>query len=120
MADTSTSQAIQTAPAAIAGTGTGPGAFAMGGGLKGLSQRLSTSLLRGEIALALGVVAVLTVLVLPMPSFLLDLSLALSMTLSVLILMVVLFIQRPLEFSTFPTVLLMSTMLRLALNMAPT
>jgi len=116
MADSTSSQAIQAAPAA----GTGAGAFAMGGGLKGLSQRLSTSLMRGEIALALGVVAVLTVLVLPMPSFLLDMSLALSMTLSVLILMVVLFIQKPLEFSTFPTVLLMSTMLRLALNMAST
>jgi len=120
MADTSTSQAIQTTPAAIGSVGPGPSAFALGGGLKGLSGRLTTSLLRGEIALALGVVAVLTVLVLPMPAFLLDMSLALSMTLSVLILMVVLFIQKPLEFSTFPTVLLMSTMLRLALNMAST
>ena len=120
MADTTTSQAIQTTPAAIGSVGTGQSAFAMGGGLKGLSGRLTTSLLRGEIALALGVVAVLTVLVLPMPPFLLDMSLAMSMTLSVLILMVVLFIQKPLEFSTFPTVLLMSTMLRLALNMAST
>ena len=60
MADTTTTQAIQTAPAAVGSAGTGPSAFAMGGGLKGLSGRLTTSLLRGEIALALGVVAVLT------------------------------------------------------------
>src|SRR6201746_2327944 len=120
MADTSQSQSLQTTPTAIGGAGSGTSAFAMGGGREGLAGRLTTSLLRGEIALALGVVAVLTVLVLPMPSFLLDMSLALSMTLSVLILMGVLCIQKPLEFSTFRTVLLMSTMLRLALNMAST
>src|SRR5690242_4717844 len=55
-----------------------------------------------------------------MPTWLLDFSLAMSMTLSVLILMVALFIQRPLEFSAFPTTLLIATMLRLALNLAST
>ena len=75
---------------------------------------------RGEIALALGVVAILVVLILPMPKWMLDLSLALSMTFSVLILMTVLFIAKPLEFSSFPTVLLIATMLRLALNLAST
>jgi flagellar biosynthesis protein FlhA len=59
-------------------------------------------------------------MILPMPAWLLDISLALSITLSVLILMVGLFIQRPLEFSAFPTVLLISTMLRLSLNLAST
>jgi flagellar biosynthesis protein FlhA len=82
--------------------------------------RIGTSLKRGEIALALGVVSILSVLILPMPPWLLDISLALSITLSVLILMVGLFIERPLEFSAFPTVLLISTMLRLALNLAST
>src|SRR5438128_1450359 len=86
----------------------------------GLLDRLSTTLRRGEIALALGVVAILVVLILPMPSWLLDFSLALSITLSVLILMVGLFIHKPLEFSAFPTVLLIATMLRLALNLAST
>jgi flagellar biosynthesis protein FlhA len=86
----------------------------------GVFDRLSATLRRGEIALALMVVAILIVLILPMPTWLLDFSLALSMTLSVLILMVALFIQRPLEFSTFPTVLLMATMLRLSLNLAST
>jgi flagellar biosynthesis protein FlhA len=90
---------------------------AVGGGM---FDRVSATLRRGEIALALMVVAILIVLILPMPTWLLDLSLAMSMTLSVLILMVALFIHRPLEFSTFPTVLLIATMLRLSLNLAST
>jgi flagellar biosynthesis protein FlhA len=85
-----------------------------------LVERLVQTLRRGEIALALGVVAILSVLILPLPTWLLDMSLALSITFSVLILMVALFIQRPLEFSSFPTVLLIATMLRLALNLAST
>jgi flagellar biosynthesis protein FlhA len=87
---------------------------------KALLDRLLQTLRRGEIALALAVVAILVVLILPMPTWLLDMSLALSITFSVLILMVALFIQRPLEFSSFPTVLLIATMLRLALNLAST
>src|SRR5512146_1566328 len=85
-----------------------------------LLSRITGALKRGEIALALGVVAILAVLIVPMPTWLLDISLALSVTFAVLILMVGLFIERPLEFSSFPTVLLMSTMLRLALNLAST
>jgi flagellar biosynthesis protein FlhA len=83
-------------------------------------DRIGSAVKRGEIALALGVVAILIVLILPMPTWLLDFSLAASMTLSILILMVALFIQRPLEFSAFPTTLLISTMLRLSLNLAST
>ena len=75
---------------------------------------------RGDLALAIGVMPILVVLILPLPPMLLDLALALSITLSVLILMTALFIQTPLEFSAFPTVLLISTMLRLALNLAST
>ena len=62
----------------------------------------------------------LVVLILPMPRWLLDISLAISITFSVLILMTVLFISRPLEFSSFPTILLIATMLRLSLNLAST
>jgi flagellar biosynthesis protein FlhA len=83
-------------------------------------ERVRVTLQRGEIALALAVVSILVVLILPMPTWLLDISLAFSITFSVLILMVSLFIERPLEFSSFPTVLLMATMLRLALNLAST
>jgi flagellar biosynthesis protein FlhA len=75
---------------------------------------------RGDIALAIGVMTILVVLILPLPSFLLDLFLAFSIILSVLILMTALFIHAPLEFSAFPTVLLIATMLRLALNLAST
>lgn len=75
---------------------------------------------RGDIMMALGVVAILVVLILPMPTWLLDASLAFSITFSVLILMTVLFIERPLEFNTFPTILLLATMIRLALNLAST
>src|SRR5215469_5080550 len=82
--------------------------------------KIGASLKRGEIALALGVVAILAVLILPLPTWLLDICLALSITFSVLILMVALFIERPLEFSAFPMVLLISTMLRLSLNLAST
>ena len=60
------------------------------------------------------------VLILPLPSIVLDLFLAISITLSILILMTSLFIQAPLEFSSFPTILLISTMLRLSLNLAST
>ena len=77
-------------------------------------------LIRGDIALAIGLVMILVVMILPMPSFLLDILLALSMTMSVLILMTVLFIQKPLEISSFPTILLITTLLRLSLNLAST
>src|ERR1700754_3506547 len=75
---------------------------------------------RGDIALAIGVMTILVVLILPLPAMLLDMALAISIILSVLILMTALFIQAPLEFSAFPTVLLIATMLRLALNLAST
>jgi flagellar biosynthesis protein FlhA len=79
---------------------------------------LGTMLRRSDIALAVGMMAILIVLILPLPPLLLDFSLAISITFSVLILMTSLFIQAPLEFSAFPTVLLISTMLRLSLNLA--
>src|ERR1700712_4104509 len=75
---------------------------------------------RGDIMLAVGVMAILVVLIIPLPAILLDFALAISITGSILILMTSLFIHAPLEFSTFPTVLLISTMLRLALNLAST
>ncbi len=78
------------------------------------------SLARGDVLLALGIVAIICGLIFPIPTWLLDISLALSITLSVLILMTVLFIERPLDFTTFPTVLLIATMLRLSLNVATT
>src|SRR4051812_12205510 len=74
----------------------------------------------GEIALAIGILAILVVLLLPLPPWLLDLSLSFSITFAILILMTSVFIRKPLEFSSFPTILLISTMLRVALNLAST
>jgi len=83
-------------------------------------SELGALLKRGDLALAIGVLTILVVLILPLPPILLDLALAISITLSILILMTALFIHTPLEFSAFPTVLLISTMLRLSLNLAST
>ena len=75
---------------------------------------------RSDIALALGLVCILVVLILPMPKWLLDFSLAISITFSVLILMIVMFIHRALDFNSFPTILLLATIMRLSLNLAST
>ena len=79
-----------------------------------LGERILTALNRGDIGLALGVVGILVVLILPLPRWLMDVSLTISITFSVLILMTALFINRPLEFNSFPMVLLLATMLRLS------
>jgi flagellar biosynthesis protein FlhA len=98
-----------------------PAAAPQAGAARGFNlNKVVATLRRGEILFALGIMAVLTVLIFPMPAWLLDISLAFSITVSVLILMVVLLIERPLDFSTFPTVLLVVTMLRLSLNLAST
>ena len=75
---------------------------------------------RGEVALALGVIAIVLLLVLPIPAILVDLLLAISLTSAVLILMTALMIRKPLEFTAFPTVLLITTLFRLGLNIAST
>ena len=75
---------------------------------------------RGEVGLALGVVLVIALLILPIPPALLDLLLAISIASSVLILMTALLIKKPLEFTAFPTVLLVATLYRLGLNLAST
>ncbi|MEH3119351.1 MAG: flagellar biosynthesis protein FlhA [Methylorubrum populi] len=75
---------------------------------------------RRDVGFAAGIVAILAVLFLPVPALLIDVGLAFSIALSVLILMVALWIQKPLEFSAFPTVLLIATLLRLALGIATT
>ena len=73
-----------------------------------------------EVGFAIGIVVVLCLFFLPVPSIVIDFGLALSIAISVLILMVALWIQKPLDFSAFPTVLLVATVLRLALNISTT
>ncbi len=73
-----------------------------------------------DVMLAGGVIALLSILILPLPSAVLDFGLALSVTSSVLVLMVALFLERPLDFTSFPTLLLLTTLLRLSLEVATT
>jgi flagellar biosynthesis protein FlhA len=96
----------------------GSGKPAAGGGLD--LAGIFAVLRRGDILLAIGVLGIMVVLIMPLPPVLLDLFLAVSIIFSVLILMTALFIQHPLEFTAFPTVLLIATMLRLSLNLAST
>ena len=86
----------------------------------GSLAKFSDILRQGDIGLALCVIIIIVMLIMPMPAYMLDFFLAISITFSVLVLMTALFIQAPLEFSSFPTVLLIATMLRLALNLAST
>ncbi len=93
--------------------------------LPGTSINVSVSsvaqlLKRSDLGLAIGIMAILVVLILPLPPWLLDVCLAFSLSFSILILMTAVFIRKPLEFSAFPTVLLITTMMRLALNLAST
>lgn len=78
------------------------------------------SIFRPTILLALTLMAIIVMMVLPVPAWILDVGLAVSFALAILIFTVTLFIERPLEFSAFPTVLLASLMLRLSLNVSST
>mgnify|MGYP000049989378 FL=1 len=75
---------------------------------------------RGEVGMAVGVIGVILLLILPIPAFLMDMLLAISLISSVLILMTALMMKKPLDFAIFPTVLLVSTLFRLGLNLAST
>ena len=104
MAETSAS----SSPAPVSGSG-------------GLNwQALSRRFLRSDVAMAVGILAILVMLILPLPKALLDFSLAISICFSIMILMTALFIKSPLEFTAFPAILLVATMLRLGLNVAST
>ncbi len=95
-------------------------------GLSGLTGQKPSAgrvwgwMVRGEVGLAVGVIGIIILLIIPIPAFLLDVLLSLSITSAVLILMTALLIKRPLEFSAFPTVLLVTTLFRLGLNLAST
>ncbi|MBS3022613.1 flagellar biosynthesis protein FlhA [Acidiphilium multivorum] len=88
--------------------------------LAALRGRLQEFRIGTDIGLAIGVVCIITILIVPLPPFLLDTGLSLSFTASILVLMVSLFIRRPIDFTSFPTVLLLTTLLRLSLDIAAT
>ncbi len=87
---------------------------------KAVKSRAQSSGMSNDVGFAVAIVLMLTVLFLPLPPFFIDLGLAISIAMSVLILMVALWIDKPLSFSAFPTILLICTMLRLSLNVATT
>ncbi len=73
-----------------------------------------------QLAVPIGVVAIVVMLVVPMPSALLDLLIAMNITGAVLVVLVSMYVRRPLEFSSFPSLLLIATLFRLALNISAT
>ena len=73
-----------------------------------------------DILLSFGVLTILALIILPLPPFILDVLLVTSMSISVLIVLVALYLRTPVEFSSFPTVLLIVTLFRLGLNVAST
>jgi flagellar biosynthesis protein FlhA len=86
-----------------------------------MNLRLSAAaIFQPTILLAIALMAVIIMMILPVPAWVLDLGLALSFALAILMLTVTLFIERPLDFSAFPTILLASLMLRLSLNISST
>ncbi|MFO1141437.1 MAG: flagellar biosynthesis protein FlhA [Amaricoccus sp.] len=78
------------------------------------------TLYQPTVLLAMALMTVIAMMILPMPAFVLDMGLAASFAIAILIFTITLFIQRPLDFSAFPTVLLASLMLRLSLNVSST
>jgi len=83
-------------------------------------NRLQELLKNNDIVLAIGLVTIVLMMVIPIPAQLLDLLLTLNISLSVLILLVCLYTKEPLEYSSFPTILLIATLFRLGLNVTST
>jgi flagellar biosynthesis protein FlhA len=80
----------------------------------------ASTLFQPDHPVCLALMAIIVMMILPVPSFVVDVGLAASFGLAILIFTVTLFIERPLDFSSFPTVLLASLMLRLSLNVSST
>src|SRR3972149_5398970 len=75
---------------------------------------------RSELMLSVGIVGILFVMILPVPPLALDLLLTFNVTTAIIILLVAVYVKKPLDFSTFPVLLLVTTLFRLALNVAST
>ena len=81
---------------------------------------LSSLLKNNDIIMAIGIVIIVAMMIIPLPPMLLDILLTLNISLSVIILLVCLFIKEPLEYSSFPIILLVATIFRLGLNVSST
>lgn len=88
--------------------------------MDGFLVKLKAFTQQSDLAVALGLMMVLGVMVVPLPPFLLDIFLAFSIAVSVGILLLAVYAKKPLDFSTFPSILLITTLLRLSLNVAST
>ena len=82
--------------------------------------KIKTGLEQSDILTGIGVVGILLLMIFPLPTILLDILLSLSFTISLVILLTSLYLKNPLEFSTYPALLLMTTLFRLSLNIAST
>ncbi len=85
-----------------------------------IGHRLSFLTKNADVAMGLATMCILLVMLIPVPTFLLDLLLTFNITLSLMILLVGLYVQKPLDFSAFPSILLLSTLFRLSLNISST
>ena len=83
-------------------------------------SKLAKILKNDDIILAVGLVVIVCMMIIPLPSFVLDLLLTVNISLAVIILLVCLYTKEPLEYSSFPTVLLIATLFRLGLNVSST
>ncbi len=88
--------------------------------MDGIFSRLKFFSQNSELAVAIGLIVTLGVMVVPLPPAILDLFLALSIAISIAILLLSVYAKKPLDFSTFPSILLITTLLRLSLNVAST
>src|SRR5512140_3714000 len=75
---------------------------------------------KSGIMMAVGVISILMVMMIPLPAFILDILLSINIAVSIIILLMSMYILKPLDFSTFPSILLIVTLLRLSLNVAST
>lgn len=85
-----------------------------------IGKLISATAQRSDILFAISIIGIITILIFPIPPLLLDLMLSISFTASIIVLMTALFVNKPLDMSSFPTILLVVTMLRLALNIGTT
>ncbi|MFG1482880.1 flagellar biosynthesis protein FlhA [Halobacteriovorax sp. HFRX-2_2] len=83
-------------------------------------KRLKVLTENSDLAVAIGILAVLAVMIIPVPPVVLDLLLAITLSFAIIILLVSVYTKKPLDFSTFPAVLLVTTLFRLSLNVAST
>ena len=88
--------------------------------MAGITENLGRMKKGSEFLLPVGIVGILIVMILPVPAMILDLLLTFNVTIAIIILLVAVYLEKPLDFSTFPTLLLITTLFRLSLNVAST